>query len=50
MIEYYNGDCMVGMKRYPDKYFSLCICDPPYGIDVAASGKVGTRNGNATSF
>lgn len=30
MIEYYNEDCMVGMKRYKDKHFSLAICDPPY--------------------
>lgn len=44
MIEYYNEDCMVGMKRYKDKHFSLAICDPPYGIDVAASGKVGGNN------
>lgn len=32
MIEYFNEDCMTGMARYPDKYFDLCICDPPYGI------------------
>ena len=30
MIEYYNEDCMEGMKRYKDKHFSLAICDPPY--------------------
>ncbi len=30
MIEYYNEDCMVGMKRYGDKHFSLAIVDPPY--------------------
>ena len=35
MIEYYNEDCMKGMKRYEDKHFSLAIIDPPYGIDVA---------------
>lgn len=29
----YNEDCMVGMARYPDKYFDLAIVDPPYGID-----------------
>lgn len=27
-----NIDCMVGMSRYPDKYFDLAIVDPPYGI------------------
>lgn len=34
MIEYYNEDCMVGMARYPDKYFDLAIVDPPYGIGI----------------
>ena len=34
MIEYYNEDCMEGMKRYGDKHFDLCICDPPYGIGM----------------
>lgn len=24
---------MIGMARYPDKYFDLAIVDPPYGID-----------------
>lgn len=23
-------DCMDGMRQYPDKYFDLAICDPPY--------------------
>ena len=32
--EVYNEDCMVGMARYPDKYFDLCISDPPYGVDL----------------
>lgn len=46
----YNEDCMVGMARYPDKYFDLAIVDPPYGIsaDVTQndlSGKKGfTKN------
>ena len=26
------GDCMEGMKQYPDNYFELAIVDPPYGI------------------
>jgi site-specific DNA-methyltransferase (adenine-specific) len=30
----YNEDCMQGMKRFPDKYFDLAICDIPYGINV----------------
>ena len=32
--EVYNEDCMIGMARYPDKYFDLAIVDPPYGIGV----------------
>lgn len=28
---YYNMDCMVGMKEFPDQYFDLAIVDPPYG-------------------
>jgi site-specific DNA-methyltransferase (adenine-specific) len=32
--EVFNEDCMVGMKRYPDKFFDLAIVDPPYGIGV----------------
>lgn len=31
----FNEDCEVGLKRFPDKYFDLAICDIPYGIDVA---------------
>jgi len=30
MITYTNEDCMIGMARYPDKYFELAIVDPPY--------------------
>jgi site-specific DNA-methyltransferase (adenine-specific) len=29
-----NEDCMELMKRTPDKYYSLAICDPPYGINA----------------
>lgn len=31
MNEFINGDCMAGMREYPDKFFDLAICDPPYG-------------------
>ena len=31
---FYNCDCMEGMKQFPDKFFELCICDPPYGIGI----------------
>ena len=37
-----NEDCMIGMARYPDKYFDLAIVDPPYGMDknTYGSGKL----------
>lgn len=31
--EVFNEDCLIGMSRYPDKYFDLAIVDPPYGIN-----------------
>jgi site-specific DNA-methyltransferase (adenine-specific) len=30
----FNEDCMIGMARYPDKYFDLAVVDPPYGIGM----------------
>lgn len=29
-----NIDCMIGMARYPDKFFDLAVVDPPYGIGM----------------
>lgn len=34
---FYNLDCMVGMKEFPDKYFDLAIVDPVFG-DVTGGG------------
>ena len=28
-------DCMELLRDTPDNYYELCICDPPYGINVA---------------
>lgn len=30
--EVYNMNCMCYMKSLPDKFFDLCLVDPPYGI------------------
>lgn len=30
--EAYLMDCMVFMKQTPDKFFDICLVDPPYGI------------------
>lgn len=37
--EVYLMDCVAGMKEYPDKFFDLAICDPPYGIGVLEKTK-----------
>ena len=47
MIEYFNEDCMIGMARYPDKYFDLAIVDPPYGINI--NHNMGRRKGDKDS-
>ena len=26
-----NRDCLEAMKEFPDKFWDLAICDPPYG-------------------
>ena len=31
MSEFINADCMEYLPNYPDDYFDLAICDPPYG-------------------
>ena len=45
-INLYQGDCMDLMKQYPDKYYDLCIVDPPYGLPkdaVHGRGKLKNR-------
>ena len=36
-----NADCMDILRRLPDKCVDLVLTDPPYGINIAKSGKVG---------
>ena len=31
-IKIFCRDCLELMKEFPDKYFDLCLTDPPYGI------------------
>jgi len=42
--EVYLMDCVEGMKYYPDKYFDLAICDPPYGIHDKLCRKDSPKN------
>jgi len=39
-----NADCMDVMKLIDDKEFCLACVDPPYGVNVAKTGKVGGNN------
>lgn len=41
--EVYNEDNMIGMARYPNKFFDLAIVDPPYGININMN--MGRRKG-----
>jgi len=46
-IRFHLIDCMEFMKDKPDKFYELCICDPPYGIgDKFKGGKTGKMNFN----
>lgn len=45
--EVFNEDNMIGMARYPDKFFDLAIVDPPYGIGV--NHNMGRRKGDKPS-
>ena len=38
------GDCMEGMKTFPDGYFDLAIVDPPYGIGIVSQFKKTTES------
>lgn len=37
MLKITNEDNMELMARYPDNYFDLAICDPPYGIGISSN-------------
>ena len=36
-ISIYNGDCMDLLRQTPNKYYDLCIVDPPYGIGISSN-------------
>lgn len=41
-----NIDCMIGMSRYPDKFFDLAIVDPPYGIGAGKKSFINRNTAN----
>ena len=44
-IELLNCDCMELLRQTPDKYYSLGIIDPPYGIGVDGQKKSTSKHG-----
>jgi site-specific DNA-methyltransferase (adenine-specific) len=52
MIILLNDDCMNVMAQYPDKYFQLAICDPPYGINQSQqmAKKSNKKYGKSAAF
>lgn len=45
-----NIDCMEGMKKFPDKFFDLAICDIPYGIEDKISKGGGSHTKSSVKF
>ena len=50
MITLLNMDCMEYMKGLPDKAFDLAIVDPPYGIGINSSGRLGHYGGKGKKW
>ena len=45
MIDLLHMDCMEYMATQPDNAFDLAIADPPYGIGINSSGRLGHYGG-----
>ena len=43
-------DCMEYMATLPDNAFQLAICDPPYGIGINSSGRLGHYGGKGKTW
>lgn len=44
--EVHNCNCLEYMKSLPDKFFDLCIADPPFGINIHKSGRLKNTTNN----
>ena len=50
MVELLNIDCMEYMATQPDNAFDLAIVDPPYGIGINSSGRLGHYGGKGKDW
>ena len=48
--EVHNEDCMIGMARYPNKWFDLACIDPPYGIGMSGGHIGGSVLAKTTNY
>jgi len=49
-IRIYNEDCLAAMRAMPDNAYDLAIVDPPYGIDINSSGRLGHYGGRGKNW
>ena len=50
MIDLKNMDCLEAMKQMNDNQFDLAIVDPPYGININSSGRLGHYGGKGKNW
>ena len=46
----FNMDCMDYLRELPDNAFELAIVDPPYGININSSGRLGHYGGKGKKW
>ena len=49
-INLHLGDCLEAMKEMPDNTYDLAIVDPPYGININSSGRLGHYGGKGKTW
>jgi len=49
-INLMQGDCMEAMREMEDNSFELAIVDPPYGININSSGRLGHYGGKGKDW
>jgi len=50
MMDLKNMDCLEAMKQMDDNQFDLAIVDPPYGININSSGRLGHYGGKGKNW
>ena len=47
--EVFCADCLPALRNMPDKSFSLCVADPPYGINVTGRHRERERQSSSAA-